>query len=220
MLVTCWTLHRHCLKKLRKLSARIFDNAADIRSRHLQISSVERYRYANQLHCKNKEEVNLSMLNAPYHKAKQVVTQYAFLTAVRVGVCHQLRTPAVWIGTGLVQKLVWKNTCPSQEQNIRRPSCNQLLYWLADLLHSQGNKIYIYLGQILRRPRFDPRSDHVEFVVDKLTLGHAFPKYFSSPTNFHSTEMLYTHLSYRPHTAGQLVGDVPSGHHEIKKIIK
>jgi hypothetical protein len=83
-------------------------------------------------------------------------------------------------------------------------------------------KIYIYLGKILRRPRFDPRSDHVEFMVDQLALGHAFSEYFISPTNFHSTKTLYTHLSYRADIIVQILGDVPSGlslilPHEIKK---
>jgi hypothetical protein len=35
--------------------------------------------------------------------------------------------------------------------------------------------------------RFEPRSGHVGFVVDKVALGQVFSKYLVSPVNHHST---------------------------------
>jgi hypothetical protein len=35
-----------------------------------------------------------------------------------------------------------------------------------------------------QRPRFEPRSDNVRFVVDKVALGQVFSKYFRFPCQF------------------------------------
>jgi hypothetical protein len=59
---------------------------------------------------------------------------------------------------------------------------------------------------------FDPRSGHVEFVVDKVALGQIFSEYFGFPCQFSFHQLLYTHnQSSRVGTIGQLVADVPSG---------
>jgi hypothetical protein len=39
-----------------------------------------------------------------------------------------------------------------------------------------------------RRHGFEPGSDNVGFVVDKVALGQVFPEYFGSPTNSHPTD--------------------------------
>jgi hypothetical protein len=62
-----------------------------------------------------------------------------------------------------------------------------------------------------RRPGFEPRSGHVGFVVDKVTLGHVFSEYFGFPCQFAFHRLLHTHhLSSGAVTIGQLVADVPS----------
>jgi hypothetical protein len=38
-------------------------------------------------------------------------------------------------------------------------------------------------GVLARRPLFVPRSVHVRFVVDKVTLGLVFSEFFSSPAS-------------------------------------
>jgi hypothetical protein len=73
---------------------------------------------------------------------------------------------------------------------------------------------------VLWQPRFNPTSGHLEFVVDRVTLGQVFPGYFSFPCQFH--QMLQTHLSSGAGTLGQFVSNVPSRlsltpPHEIKK---
>jgi hypothetical protein len=55
------TLHRQMLKKLKKFCQNI-RQCGRYQERILQSSSVQRYRYANQLHRKNKDKVNLSLL--------------------------------------------------------------------------------------------------------------------------------------------------------------
>jgi hypothetical protein len=60
-------------------------------------------------------------------------------------------------------------------------------------------------------PRFDPKSGHVGFVVDKVALGQVFSQYFSFPCQFSFHQMLHTHLSSGAGSIGQLVADVPSG---------
>jgi hypothetical protein len=40
----------------------------------------------------------------------------------------------------------------------------------------------------MRRPRFDTRSRHVEFVVDKVHCGRFSPSTLVSPANSHSTD--------------------------------
>jgi hypothetical protein len=63
-----------------------------------------------------------------------------------------------------------------------------------------------------RRFRFDPRSGHVGFVVDKVALEQVFSEYFGFPCQFSFHRLLHTHhLSSGAATIGQLVADVPSG---------
>jgi hypothetical protein len=63
-----------------------------------------------------------------------------------------------------------------------------------------------------RRTRFEPRSGHVGFVVDKVALGRVFSEYFGFPCQFSFHRLLHTHqLSSGAGTTGQLVADVPSG---------
>jgi hypothetical protein len=73
-----------------------------------------------------------------------------------------------------------------------------------------------------RWPGFDPRSDHVGFVVDKMTAEQVFSEYYGFSCHFSFHQMIHTHLSFGAGTIGQLVADVPSGlslapPHEIKK---
>jgi hypothetical protein len=44
-----------------------------------------------------------------------------------------------------------------------------------------------------RRPGFDPRSDHVGFVVDKVTLGQVFSEYFGFPCQSSIYQILHPH---------------------------
>jgi hypothetical protein len=81
-----------------------------------------------------------------------------------------------------------------------------------------NNKKEIYGGKLVAgfppwRPRFDPRSFHVGFVVDKVTLGQVFSKYFGFPCQFslHWLLHIYHHLSSGTGTIGQTVADVQSG---------
>jgi hypothetical protein len=60
--------------------------------------------------------------------------------------------------------------------------------------------------------RFEPRSGHVGFVVDKVALGHFFSEYFGFPCQFSFHRLLHTHhLSSGAGTVGQLVAAMPSG---------
>jgi hypothetical protein len=63
------------------------------------------------------------------------------------------------------------------------------------------------------RPGFEPRSGHLGFVVDKVTVGQIFFRVlrfplpiFIPPTAPHSLS-----LSYGPGTIGQIIADAPSG---------
>jgi hypothetical protein len=44
-----------------------------------------------------------------------------------------------------------------------------------------------------RRPGFDPRSDHVGFVVDKVALGQVFSEFFGFSCQFSFHRLLHTH---------------------------
>jgi hypothetical protein len=44
-----------------------------------------------------------------------------------------------------------------------------------------------------RRPKFDPRSSHVEFVVGKVALGQVFSEYLEFPCQFSFHRLLNTH---------------------------
>jgi hypothetical protein len=44
-----------------------------------------------------------------------------------------------------------------------------------------------------QRPSFDPRSNHVGFVLDKLTRGQAFCEYFGFPCQFSFHQLLQIH---------------------------
>jgi hypothetical protein len=68
-----------------------------------------------------------------------------------------------------------------------------------------------------RRPRFDPSSGHVGFVVDIVALGQVFSEYFGLPSQFSFQQMLHTHVTYGAGTIGQLVASVSPYPHEIKK---
>jgi hypothetical protein len=57
-------------------------------------------------------------------------------------------------------------------------------------------------------PRFDPRSSHVGFAVDKVALGQDSCEYYSFPCQFSFHQMLHTHLSSGAGTVGRLVMDV------------
>jgi hypothetical protein len=59
----------------------------------------------------------------------------------------------------------------------------------------------------LRRPEFEARSDHVEFVVDKVAWGQVFFCQFLINRLLHT----HCHLSSKAGTIGQLVAEVPSG---------
>jgi Zn-dependent M28 family amino/carboxypeptidase len=54
-------------------------------------------------------------------------------------------------------------------------------------------------------PRFDPRSGHVGFVVDKVALGQVFSEYFGFPcrSSFHQLLHDHHHLSSGAGTIGQ-----------------
>jgi hypothetical protein len=62
-----------------------------------------------------------------------------------------------------------------------------------------------------QNPRFDVRSGHVGFVVDKATLECVFSEYFGFPCQFSFHQMLQTHLSSGAGTTGQLVTGIPNG---------
>jgi hypothetical protein len=76
-----------------------------------------------------------------------------------------------------------------------------------------------------RRPGFDPKSGHVGFVVDNVTLGQVLSQCFSFPCQFSFHRLLHTHhLSSAAVTTGQTIADVPSGlsltsPQETKKIL-
>jgi hypothetical protein len=59
---------------------------------------------------------------------------------------------------------------------------------------------------------FEPRSNYVGFVVDKVALGQVFSEYSGFPCQFPFHRLLHTHhLSSGAGTIDQLVADVPSG---------
>jgi hypothetical protein len=64
-----------------------------------------------------------------------------------------------------------------------------------------------------RRPRFEPRSGHVGFIVNKVVLGRVFFECFGFPCqfSFHRLLHIHHHLSSGAGTIVQLVADVPSG---------
>jgi hypothetical protein len=51
----------------------------------------------------------------------------------------------------------------------------------------------------------------VGFVVNKMTLGQVFSKYFGFPCQFSFHQLLHIHLSSGSGTIDQLMADVPSG---------
>jgi hypothetical protein len=61
-----------------------------------------------------------------------------------------------------------------------------------------------------QRPGFDPRSDHVGFMMGKVALGQVFPEYFGFPCQFSFHRLLDTHLSSGACTIGQIVAILPS----------
>jgi hypothetical protein len=63
-------------------------------------------------------------------------------------------------------------------------------------------------GSPPRRPGFDHRSGHVEFVADKVALGQVFSEYFGFPCQF---SFHHTHLPTGADTIGPVAADVPSG---------
>jgi hypothetical protein len=70
--------------------------------------------------------------------------------------------------------------------------------------------------------QFDPRSNHVGFVVDKVAFGQVSTEYFGFPYQFSYHQMLHAHISSEAGRIDQLVADVPSGlsltpPHETKK---
>jgi hypothetical protein len=44
-----------------------------------------------------------------------------------------------------------------------------------------------------RRPGFDPRSGHLRFVLDKVSLGQVFSEYFGFPCQFCFHRLLHSH---------------------------
>jgi hypothetical protein len=64
-----------------------------------------------------------------------------------------------------------------------------------------------------RRPRFDPKSDHVRLGVDKVAVGQVFTEFFGFPCQFSFHRLLHTHhhLPSGACTIGQIVTDVSSG---------
>jgi hypothetical protein len=66
-------------------------------------------------------------------------------------------------------------------------------------------------GFPLRRPGFDPRSNHVGYMVDKLTRGQVSSEYFGFPYQLSFHQMPHTRVSSGAGTTGQLVTEVPSG---------
>jgi hypothetical protein len=63
-----------------------------------------------------------------------------------------------------------------------------------------------------RRPGFEPGSDHVGFVVDKVALGQVFTKYFGFPCQFEFHRLLHNRrLSSGAGTMGRTVAAAPNG---------
>jgi hypothetical protein len=59
---------------------------------------------------------------------------------------------------------------------------------------------------------FDPRSGHVEFVVNKVALGQVFSEYFGFPCQSSSHQLLHNHhLSSGAGQQWPTVANVPSG---------
>jgi hypothetical protein len=94
----------------------------------------------------------------------------------------------------------------------------------AVLNRAQG-KLYLYFLEVRaeagpchtpavrpRWPGFEPRSDNVGFVVNKMALRQVSSMHFGFPCQFSFHRLLHTHhLSSGAGTIGQLVADVPSG---------
>jgi hypothetical protein len=80
--------------------------------------------------------------------------------------------------------------------------------------HLQGvgnGRVGRAIAQAVSR-RFEPRSGHVLFVVDKVALGQVFSVYFGFLCQFSFHRLIHTyHLSSGTGTICQLVADVPSG---------
>jgi hypothetical protein len=63
-----------------------------------------------------------------------------------------------------------------------------------------------------QRPGFEPRSDYVGFVVDKVAPVQVLSEYFGFPCqSFHRLLHIHRHLSSEAGTIGQILVDVPSG---------
>jgi hypothetical protein len=69
----------------------------------------------------------------------------------------------------------------------------------------------LVVGFPSRLSGFEPRSDHVGFVVGKVTLGQVFSECFGFPCQFSFHRLLHTHFSFGAGKIGQLVADLPSG---------
>jgi hypothetical protein len=62
---------------------------------------------------------------------------------------------------------------------------------------------WLVAGFPMRRPRFDPRSFYVGFLVDEMALGQVFFEYLDFPCQFLFHQLLYNRLSSGAGTIGQ-----------------
>jgi hypothetical protein len=62
-------------------------------------------------------------------------------------------------------------------------------------------------GFSTRRSGFDPRSDHLRFVADKVALGQVFSVYCDFPCQFSFHLLLHILLSFGAGTIGEIVAD-------------
>jgi hypothetical protein len=99
-----------------------------------------------------------------------------FLCATTTGATlGSVRTPIQCVPEALSP--IW---CWGQEY-VRVPSMTLCAYHRSNLAITQ-------VVPTVGHPGFDPRSDHVGFVVDRVQLGQVLSEHFGSPANSHSTD--------------------------------
>jgi hypothetical protein len=135
------------------------------------------------------------------------------LLSVGIGRPSVLRPLMGILLSGHIWDVAWRGQSKFSENNV--PQCHCVQH--GSHVHYPGLEGRAKLRRLvsdfpLRRPGFEPRSRHVGFVVDEVTLEKVFSEYFDFPCQFSFHHLVHTHyLSCGAGKICQLVADEPSG---------
>jgi hypothetical protein len=86
-----------------------------------------------------------------------------------------------------------EKTCPSATLSTTNPSWPDPGLNPGRRRGKPATNCLNYGTALPRRPGFEPRSGHVGYMVDKVTLGQVFSEYFGFPCQFSFHRLLHTH---------------------------